>query len=147
MPFSIETIGKGFFNPDAILKGLAREKRKALSKAGAYTRTSAKSSLKYGKGSSPRGKPPTVHKSLGFVRSKKVKGVETKQPTSPLRELIYFAWDEASESVVVGPAIFGGSKEGPGKVPGILEQTHPTMVPAMKANADKFPDLFRGILR
>lgn len=147
MPFSVSTIGKGFFNPDRILKGLAREKRGALSKAGAYVRKSAKSSLKYGRGSSPRGKPPTVHRSIGYTRTTKVKGVEKKQAASPFRELIFFAWDEATESVVVGPAIFNESKAGAGQVPAKLEESHPTMVPAMGANTDKFPDLFRGILR
>lgn len=145
MPFSIDTIGKGFFNPNAILKGLAREKRKALNQAGGYVRKVAKSSLKYGKGSSARGKPPTVHKSLGFTRTKKVKGVESKQPTSPLRELLFYAWDERTESVVVGPAIFTAAKQE--KVPTVVEERNPFMLPARDKSKDKITELFRGILR
>lgn len=147
MPLTVATIGKGFFNPNAVLKGLAREKRGAFNRAGGYVRKVAKSSLKYGKGSSPRGQPPTVHKSIGHMKSKTVKGVESKQPASPLRELLFYAWDDSTESVVVGPAVFNSARTKPGEVPGKLEDSHPFMIPARDKSKDKIAEFFRGILR
>lgn len=105
-----------FFDRKEITSKLDPAVRKALSKFGAFVRTRAKSSLRYGDKSSPPGKPPTVHRSRKFTRQKR-KGGAVRQPSSPLRELIFFSYDPAARSVVIGPAL-GGRQSG---VPALME--------------------------
>jgi hypothetical protein len=38
-------------------------------------------------------------------------GVTKQQAASPLRDLIFFAYSPESQSVIVGPALFGGSRQ------------------------------------
>lgn len=89
------------------------------SKFGAFVRRRMQSSLKYSKkDTAAPGQPPKVHKSGSFTRQKtnKKTGVVTAQAASPLRELIFFALDSATRSVVIGPVQFGR-----GEAPGLLE--------------------------
>lgn len=108
----------GFFDRDAVLKSVAAAERKAQSKAGAYVRQSAKSSLRYRQKPSAPGSPPSVH------RGSKIKG----RMASLLKELIYFARDESTRSVVIGPEVikqrfaFGHRQPSSGTVPGTLEE-------------------------
>ncbi len=111
MAFNVAGVSKTFFNTVAVTSKVPPAIRKALSKFGAFTRRTAKSSLKYGDKPSRPGKPPTVHRSKAFTRKTKSKGRVKQQPASPLRELIFFGYDEAKRSVVIGPAL-GGSHDG-----------------------------------
>jgi hypothetical protein len=122
--FGIDQFKGGFFDADAVLKEMDKVERKTLSRFGAFTRQRIKSSLKYQTGKSSPGKPPHVHKTRGFNRVKKDKktGTSAKQPVSPLRELVYFAYDAATHSVVTGPVKFGGRG---GVAPGLLEAGGP----------------------
>lgn len=95
-----------FFDGEAVIAFLDKKARRAFMKFGAYVRTAAKSSLKYqgkkklatmGKLSARAGSPPAVHKSEQF-------------PKSPLKNLIYFGYDESIKGVVIGPAILMGAK-------------------------------------
>jgi hypothetical protein len=98
---------------------------RALSKFGAFVRRRSKSSLRYAtknrKVSFP-GKPPVVHRAGQFTRESKVKGKVVRRPSSPLRELIYFAYAKQTKSVVIGPAVFSNRKGGGGHVPRVLEE-------------------------
>lgn len=139
MAFDIRIIAKGFFDAEKIVKSLSKEKRAAFSKAGAFVRQRAKTSIRKRKAASPPGQPPASH-------------------AGHLRNLIYFAWDDATESVVVGPLAFEAKRVGPSVVPALLEEggvsptgafylARPYMLPALRAEQQKFPDLFRGIMR
>ena len=107
-----------FFTPEEIERQVDKTKFRALSKFGAFVRTTARSSLKYpgkkararGDVSSP-GNPPFVHR-------------QSQGGGSPLKNLLLFAYDPSTESVVVGPKFFethGESRPANGTVPGTLE--------------------------
>ena len=86
-----------FFDSPKVLRAVSKAKRRELSRSGAFIRTRAKSSIRSRKGYAPPGKPP--HSNVGH-----------------LKRLIYFSYDPASDSVVVGP--IGWKK---GEVPALLE--------------------------
>lgn len=100
-----------------IEKGLGRATERILNKFGAYTRQTARRSMrparkgpwKPGKGrlGSEPGKPPRYHRK------------SPEHPRGPLlRDRLFYAWDALRESVVVGPEALRGSKH---PVPRILE--------------------------
>lgn len=119
--FGFDQLKGGFFDAAAVSKEADKASRKMLSKFGAFARRRMKSSLKYKSGKSAPGSPPNVHRTKGFTKAKRNRktGATTKQAVSPLRELIYFALDPATDSVVVGPVKFGGAG---GVAPGLLEK-------------------------
>ena len=165
------SIGGGkasFFDSAKVLKKLDSQTRRALSKCGAFVRQTAKNSIKYGLKSSPAGSPPTARRSKAFVRTTKNKktGATKSRPTSPLKELIYFAYDDQARSVVIGPALFRQSKTKGYLVPTVLEKggsvlavssdgvvkptqiaPHPFMNPAMRKEAPKFQGAFKNIVK
>ena len=74
-----------FFDRPAVQRAVDKAKRAVLSKAGAFIRTTAQHSLRRRKGTSPPGQPPHSHVGL-------------------LKRFLFFAYEPASESVVIGPA-------------------------------------------
>lgn len=156
MQWGIKEFKAGFFDRPIVDAVAAGEKR-VVSRAAAFVRQRARSSIKYGKGKSGPGRPPLAHRSAGFTRTKKGKdGQPTQQPSSPLRELIFFAYDARTRSAVIGPAA-GGSRTGAPKnlekggtaiVDGrpVRVAARPFMVPAARAEAPKFPDLLRNMV-
>lgn len=143
---SVEAFRKSFFDRAAVADKIPPAIKKALSKFGAFTRRRDKSSLKYRKAPAARGKPPSVHKSAHFKRKKKSKGVVTEQPTSPLRELIFFGFDPAKKSVVIGPAVFRSGTGGGGVAPAKIEEQHPHTLPAFQAELPKAADNFKNLI-
>lgn len=113
-----------FFDRIKVANALEKGERKALSKFGAYVRRADQTSLRYRKTISAPGAPPSAHASQGFTRQRKNRktGKVSRQPKSPLRELIYFAWDPAKKSVVIGPVPFKNSKVGAGVAPKLIEE-------------------------
>lgn len=137
MRFGLEDMKAGFFDREKVDKALDAPTKKAFSKYGVYTQRSSKRSLKRAKRSkladlpterqrafrirksiakrkgeakptlpdavSKPGQPPLLH---ARTHGKK-KG---KGGNSPLRELIYYAYDPASRSVVIGPVAFNASR-------------------------------------
>ena len=89
-------VTKTFFDRRAVIEAVGRANAMVLSKAGAFIRRTAKGSIRYSKNPSRPGMPPHAH------RSKK------GNKTSPLRELIFFAYDEPTASLVIGPTPFRG---------------------------------------
>lgn len=142
MPFDFATLRAGFFDQAAVVKAVSVAKRKAFSKAGAFVRTRARSSIRRRKKSSPPGQPPSAHS--GEIK------------------LIFFAWDAKAESVVVGPVLYrsargprlgakllerGGEAAVPtaeGRLRRVFYRGNPFMAPALKAEAPKFAGLFKG---
>jgi hypothetical protein len=137
---------KGFFDRSNLRKKIDAATRRALSKAGSFIRTRARSSIKRRKKSSKRGEPPSAH--TGLIKK------------------ILFAYEPSNKSVVVGfeklnakPAGQTGTSK---TVPELLEfggsgklwrtgkaatwEAFPTMGPALQAEAPNFPDLFSNSL-
>lgn len=134
----------GFFDTEAIRKQVKKDKRAVFSKMGAFIRTRARSSIRTRKKSSPPGQPPSSHQ-------------------GSLKRLIFFAYDAATDSVIVGPASFA-SKQGDARL--LLEKGgdvtrrtkagksvrmhyrgNPYMKPAGDAEAPKFKELIRTMVK
>jgi len=79
-----------FFDRAKVRGAVNRAKRAVLSKAGAFIRQTARNLIRRRKGTAPPGAPPHSHE-------------------GSLRRLIYFGYDPASDSVVVGPVGFRNS--------------------------------------
>jgi hypothetical protein len=155
----------GFFDPTKLLAAADRLEARAQSRFGAFVRRRMKSSIKYRAAaeSAGPGQPPFAHRSAGFTRAKKNRktGKSQKQAQSPLRELIYFARDPRTRSVVIGPAAFGsrvartiekggtGFRTDPrtGRKESATFAPHPFAEPAGRAEAAKFPELLRTLVR
>ena len=97
-----------FFDAPAVLRAVDRARRQVLSKQGAFLRTRARSIIRPRKTTSAPGEPPHSH-------------------TGILRRFLYFSFDPATRSVVVGPAktnqVFfeGHGRPVTGTVPEVLE--------------------------
>ena len=81
-------IKESFFDRPKVIASLKKAKRKALSKAGAFVRRRARSSMRRRKGVSPEGSPPSAHSSGNSLKT------------------ILFAFQPQSESTIVGPVQF-----------------------------------------
>ena len=137
-----------FFDRHVVMAAVDNAKRKVLSKAGAFIRTAAKTSIRKRKGSAPPGAPPHSHE-------------------GSLRRLILFGYDKANDSVVVGPVGFKKSD-----APSVLEYggdtvvlrrvggrggkltsqkvkiaPRPYMTPALEKERPKLPLLWRNAVR
>jgi hypothetical protein len=134
-----------FFDRATVVRAVDGAKRKVLSKAGAFIRTAARTSIRKRKGSAPAGKPPHSHE-------------------GSLRRLILFGYDKAADSVVVGPVGFKKSV-----APSVLEYggdtvvlrrrggrltsqrvriaARPYMAPALERERPKLPLLWRNSIR
>ena len=163
---TIRGVQVSFFDSDKVLRAAEKGTLRGLSKCGAFVRTEAKNSLKYGEKSATPGTPPKVKRGRLTRTTKKKDGTTAIRSVSPLKELIYFAYDAGSKSVVVGPADFRSRASTRYRVPTVLEQGgtvsdrapsgqprqrtyggNPFMAPALGRVQSKFPDLFTGLLR
>lgn len=138
-------IKDSFFDRHVVIAAVDKAKRKVLSKAGAFIRTAARTSIRRRKGSAPPGKPPHSHE-------------------GSLRELILFGYDRQSDSVVVGPVGFRNS-EAPaalerggmttvyrrrnGRLVGerVRIEARPYMGPALDRERPRLPALWRNSVR
>jgi hypothetical protein len=73
-----------FFDAPKVVRAVDKATRRVLSKFGAYVRTAAKSSIRKRKKASAAGCPPSSHTGL-------------------LKKFIFFGYDTATRSVVIGP--------------------------------------------
>jgi len=83
-----------FFDRQTVVRAVDKANRLALSKAGAFIRTAAKSSIRSRKDAAPPGQPPHSHTGL-------------------LKRFIFFGYDPTTESVVVGPARINRTTDAP----------------------------------
>lgn len=81
--------GQVFFDDERVIRAVERGRRQALSRAGAYVRTRARSSIRKSKKISEPGKPPRSH-------------------TGKLKRGILFAYDFNTESTFVGAVSYEG---------------------------------------
>ncbi|MCC7409956.1 MAG: hypothetical protein IT442_17955 [Phycisphaeraceae bacterium] len=130
-----------FFDRPAVIGAVDRATRKVLSKFGAFVRTGARHSIRPRKKISAPGSPPSSHE-------------------GSLKRLIYFAYEPARRSVVIGPVPF---KEG--QAPALLEyggrttlvrrgkrvrahfRGRPFMGPAFEREKPKLPAMWVGSVR
>ena len=162
---TIRGVRASFFDSEKVLAAARKGTAKALAKCGAFVRREAKSSIRYATKSAAPGQPPKAHRGRMTRTSKKKDGSTVTRQVSPLKELIYFAFDPVSLSVVVGPADFKNKAKRNYRVPTVLEQGgtvhsrtprgikssrypgNPFMAPALRRVQGKFPALFTDLLR
>jgi hypothetical protein len=96
---NVKAATKFFFDTKAVMKAADKKTRKVLSKFGAFTRTTARQSIRTAKKTSKAGKPPKSHTGL-------------------LKKFIFFVYDKTKNSVVIGPAKLNGTT---GDAPRALE--------------------------
>jgi hypothetical protein len=78
------TVKQLFFDRAVVIAEMESKTRKALSRAGAFIRTRARSSIRSRKSAAPVGSPPSSHTHL-------------------LKRFIFFSYDPATKSIVAGP--------------------------------------------
>jgi len=134
-----------FFDREVVKRAVDRAKRDVLSKAGAFIRQAARTSIRKRKGTSKPGQPPFSHE-------------------GSLRRLILFGYDRPAESVVIGPVgfrsshapqtlEFGGVAEAPRwwrkklKKKRIRIRPRAFMGPALEKERDKLPAMWAGSVR
>lgn len=146
-PFRMKTVSVDmFFDRDKVVREADKATRANLSKAGAFVRTAARSSIRKRKSISAPGSPPSSH--TGLLRQ------------------IFFGWDSQSRTVVVGPMRLNQKI---GNAPEALERggiseimtgprrkrrrrrigvhARPFMLPALKQEAPKFPGLWANSIK
>ena len=143
--FKIDQLKSSFFDSAKVVSALDKATRKALSKFGAFVRTSARSSIRRRKGISKPGNPPNSHQ--GDLKK------------------ILFAYDAQRQSVVVGPLRFSGKRGFATKAlehggtmvverkrkSRVIQKTvqvaaRPFMAPAFQKNLPQLPELWRNQL-
>jgi hypothetical protein len=91
MKMTVTQSKASFFDRKAVTDAIGKAKAGVLARQGGLVRTIARRSMRKKKGPSKPGTPPNVHKGL-------------------LKDLLFFAFDPQTNTVVVGPAALGGSK-------------------------------------
>jgi hypothetical protein len=137
-------IKRMFFDRQAVVSKVDAATRRVLSKFGAFVRRSAKSSIRKRKKPAPPGQPPSSHTGL-------------------LKKFIFFGYDAARQSVVIGPTRL--NQKGRGEAPPLLEyggkttlkrggkkrrvtyQARPYMGPAFEKEKPQLPAMWRGSVR
>ena len=131
-----------FFDRATVIEKVRDGTKSTLAKAGAFVRTRARSLLRRRKRSAQPGQPPSDHG--GY-----------------LKRWIFFAYEAATQSVVIGPRLFRSSRP---TVPQLLEgggeiarhrssgkpatySKFPFMEPALEAERPKFPELFSDVVK
>jgi hypothetical protein len=165
---------KLFFDRKKVQDAAAKGQLRAMIRYGSLLRKAAQRSMRYRKGPSKPGEPPSAHRTKRMAALKKLG--RARSNGALLRELLFFAYDPATKSVVVGPV---GFKSRGGPVPALHElggtrqaapgdamvvkggragprlirlkgavryPARPTMGPALKKTAKKFPEMFRGVV-
>lgn len=134
-----------FFDRPKVKRAVDAARRKVLSKAGAFIRQTARTSIRKRRGSSKPGQPPHSHVGL-------------------LRRFILFGYDKQRDSVVVGPVGLKAST-----TPRVLERggtttvtrrrrgkrterrvriaARPYMNPALEKERPKLPELWRNSVK
>ncbi len=158
---SVQAMKSNFFDRDKVTRAMSNAAKRNLSKFGAYVRTDAQRSLRYRDKPSGPGEPPSAHKTMSRTKTNK-KGVTKTQSVSPLREFIFFAYDETRKSVVIGPAKlnakfgnaphaleYGGEsivRSGSG-VQSVFIRPRPFMRPALGRTATKLKSIWENSIK
>ena len=141
---TLKDMKAGFFDRAAVINATDKATRSALSKFGAFVRRTAKFSIRTRDGFAPPGSPPHSH--VGHLRAN-----------------IFFAFDQNTRSVVIGPSLLNGkaykdtaqaleyggtflrrSRTGARMA---RYRARPFMVPAFDANISKLPGMWRDAIK
>ena len=131
-----------FFDAPRVVRAVDAATRRALSRAGAFIRQRAKTSIRKRKGVSKPGGPPHSH-------------------AGHLRRLIFFAYEPHDRTMVIGPLPFrkaeaprllefGGAvtrKSRSGRRRRLTYEPRPFMGPAMDKELPNLPSRWRGSVR
>lgn len=136
-------VKKSFFDREKVARAVGDANRKALSRFGGAVRLRARRSMRRRADVSEPGQAPSAH-------------------AGQLKELLFYAWDEKSKSVVAGPVPL----RTPTGVPRLLEEggtvmvpagdggrrparyrKFPYMAPALEAERPKLADLYKASLK
>ncbi len=131
-----------FFDRQPVINSVNRAERRVLSKFGAFVRRGAKSSIRQRKSVSKPGQPPSSHSGL-------------------LRKTIFFVYEPARKSVVIGPIELNRGTQAPqllehgGSVVRrqnkrrirMVYRLRPFMGPALKRELPKLPAMWRDSVR
>jgi hypothetical protein len=130
----LETVTKYFFDREEVQRRMTAKMVRVFSRFGAYVRTRDRSSIRYRKGPSEPGSPPSAHRTVARLKTNKKTGEQKMQNVSPLREFIFFAADMKGDGpgVVIGPTLLNGSRPG---VLRIIEQGGEEVLPDAKGRA------------
>jgi len=110
---------------------IPQEKRKVGNRQGALIRTIARRSIRKRKRPSMPGESPT-------------------NQTGLLKRFLFYSWDGATQSVVIGPEKLPGAR---GEAPKVLEYgkanfaARPFMRPSLDAAMAKLPELWNGAIK
>ncbi len=94
----------GFLDREAVIKAVGKARIKLLNDYGRKVRATAQKSLKYAQGPSRPGSPPNAHKTGFRKRTSKKTGKTNVRKVSYLREFLYYTYDTATNSVLIGPS-------------------------------------------
>jgi hypothetical protein len=132
-----------FFDRKAVMDAVDRGTRKVLSKFGSFVMTAARHSIRKRKAASAPGQPPSSH-------------------VGTLRRNIFFGFDTAARSVVIGPTPIRSEVEAPplleyggrarrkdrkGKTVTATYRARPFMGPAMEKELPKLPAMWANSIR
>lgn len=161
--FDFKAMKEGFFDREKVINAIAPATLKALKEFGRQIRKRAQKSLVYADDVSSPGSPPHAHKSQTITKKSKSTGKTRTRSVSFLREYIFFAFDKANESVVIGPARlnstlapqslhaleYGGTSIVREKktTRSMTVRARPFMRPALAADLHKLPPLWRNSIR
>lgn len=166
-------VTESFFDRRAIMDKMAVAERRVFSRFGAFVRQSARQSIRrprrmrvgelskrqrfiYGVSEERNARGQFVvqknRRLLPYAASKP--GEPPRNQTGLLRDNIFFSYDAATQSVVIGPARLGGA----GRAPAVLEyggrgilgttiKPRPYMVPALQKNIQKLLPMWRNSVR
>lgn len=96
---TINAARSNFFDRESVTNAVDVGTRRILSRFGAFVRTRSRSSIRKRRDPSPPGSPPSSH-------------------VGTLRKLVFFSFDLARKSVVIGPTLFRAGSD----VPRTLEE-------------------------
>lgn len=85
-----------FFDRQPVIKAMDRAKRRSLARAGGFIRQTARRSMRRAGPKVPPSSP----------------GEPPRARAGQIRDLLFFGWDQGTESVVIGPETFTGRSSG-----------------------------------
>ena len=138
--FRLKQFKAMFFTSPAVIQALDKGTHRALMRFGQYVRKGARHSIKSAPGPGEPGQPPHGH--IGLLKSH-----------------IYYGFDPAQRSELIGPDLLGSSPYGETTIPEVLEEggtvshrrkpgdrhfaARPFMGPAFEAGKGKLDDFWR----
>lgn len=148
-----------FFDAKLVTSRVSKARRAYLSKAGAFVRRTARTSIRSSSKPSAPGQPPHSHigaRIASLNRKRKKEGKSRVTAAFQGVRHILFSYDATADSVVVGPISntggvvtnaleFGGKSYAwrNGEQVPIQIAARPFMLPALESEAPKFPDLWK----